>query len=128
MLQETHIIKESDLTLLIKEKFDYSLHTSNSAGVIMIVSSDYEIISMYKDNVGRQLFMLVEHDKEKILLVNIYSPNCHKQAINFMEPVYLKILEILNENPDCYVILAGNFNSCMTSKDYINRAKLLPEI
>jgi exonuclease III len=123
LLQETHILDKEQITLLTNHKVEISSFTSNSAGVITIFNNEYEKIHSFSDGSGRKLFTLIKVRNEQFLVVNIYSPNYHKKAIDFVEEVYIKILQILNDYPDTFVIVGGDFNSCMTSKDFLNRNK-----
>ena len=123
LLQETHILDRERVTLLTNHKVEISSFTSNSAGVLTIFNNEYEKIYSFSDGSGRKLFTLIKVGNEQFLVVNIYSPNDHKKAIDFVEEVYIKILQILNDYPDTFVIVGGDFNSCMTSKDFLNRNK-----
>jgi hypothetical protein len=66
---------------------------------------------------------LVESNVIRVLVVNIYVPNNHGEAIIFMEETYLKILETLNDYPDSNVIIGGDINVCLTDKDCLNRQR-----
>ena len=123
MLQETHLTKIEQITSSYKENFELSNYKSNSAGVITLFSKDFEVLYNTRDEVGRKLFTVVQNRNEKYLLINIYCPNDHRTSIDFIEEVYLKTVEILNDFPDCYIILAGDFNCCMSNNDYLNRNK-----
>ncbi len=127
MLQETHVTKNDQVTAIYKEKFEMSSYKSNSAGVLTLFSNEFTVIHNSKDEAGRKLFTLVQNNSEKYLLINVYCPNDHRASIDFMEEVYLKILTILNKHPDCYIILAGDFNCCMSASDYLNRNKSVVE-
>ncbi len=127
MLQETHLVNNDQVTATYKEKYELSNYKSNLAGVMTLFSNDFELIYKAKDEVGRKLYIVVQNKNEKYLLVNIYCPNDHKTSINFVEEVYIKVIQILNDHPDCFVILAGDFNCCMTASDYLNRNKTVVE-
>jgi exonuclease III len=128
MLQETHIMKDEQVSSTFKDSYQLNPHKTNSAGVITLFSKDFEVIHTFKDNVGRTLINLVQRDEVKYLLVNVYCPNDHKASLVFIEGIYSKILEITYEHPDCHVILGGDFNSCLTELDYLNRNKTKCEI
>ena len=123
MLQESHIMKDEQVKFLTKSNYQISSHRSNSAGVITMYGASYETIYNSNGLDGRQQYTIIQDGEIKLLLVNIYCPNDHRQSINFLEGVYSKILEITYEHPDCQVILGGDFNSCMTKDDYLNRNK-----
>jgi exonuclease III len=58
----------------------------------------------------------------KLLIINIYVPNDRKEAIRFIEEVFLKIHKIRNVHADEQHILGGDINTCMTKIDCLNRA------
>jgi exonuclease III len=93
----------------------------------MLLGEDFEELFLYSDEQGRQLYMVVSRRDEKYLIANVNCPNDQKQNVEFIDTVYSKILEILNSYPDCFVFLGGNFNSCATELDYLNRVKLKSE-
>jgi exonuclease III len=128
MLQETHIMKLEQIEFLTKHKVLTSQYKSNSAGVITIVNNEFEIIENYSNNMGRQLFTVAQSNSEMYLFANVYCPNDHRQSIVFIEEVYCKLLEIRNKYPDTYIILAGDFNSCMKKEDSVNRSRSQIEI
>ena len=58
--------------------------------------------------------MVLENEKVKVMVVNVYCPNGH---------VYRKMYEIM-----AFVIKGGDFNVCVTGNDYVNRLKAANEI
>ena len=122
MLQETHLPNDSSINTLWKSNFSGSFYRSNSAGVLTLYGNDFETILEARDKIGRQSFVVIKNALVKLLIVNVYVPNDHRQAIGFIEEVYLKIHEILNLHADCQLILGGDFNTCMRSTDGLNRA------
>jgi len=127
MLQETHLTDEKLIPQYFKGNFKLNGFKSNSAGVLTLLGDDFEEIFSHSDEQGRQLYTVVNRKDEKYLIANVYCPNDHKQNIDFIDKVYSKILEILNSYPDCFVVLGGDFNSCATELDYLNRVKLKSE-
>jgi hypothetical protein len=51
----------------------------------------------------------------------VYCPKYHKTSYDFMEKVYGKIFELLDKHPDAFVVMEGDFNSCMSRNDSVNR-------
>ncbi len=127
MLQETHLTSNDQVTSTYNEKFEISSYRSNSAGVLTMFGNEYEVIHSSKDEAGRKLFTVVQKSNEKYLLTNIYCPNDHRASIDFIEDVYLSIIAILNDHLDCHIILAGDFNCCLMTNDYLNRSKSVAE-
>ena len=123
MLQETHITIKDQVQQYFEGKFQLNSYKSNSAGVITLIGDDFEVIYTDKCEKGRSLYMVVERKGERLILANVYCPNDHKTSITFVEEVYTKILEIINIYPDCHIVLAGDFNSCISEIDFLNRNK-----
>ena len=120
-LQETHIIDTGYLKLLWREKFESNCCSTSSAGVITLYKSDLNILDIYKDQEGRQLTIVINKENRNYIAANVYFPNDHKKGIDFSEQVYLKILEFQHKYPENYTLLGGDFNTCMTKLDYLNR-------
>jgi exonuclease III len=123
MLQETHLTKDEQVLSTYKGGFKLNNHKSNSAGVATFFSNNFEILHNEDDDSGRMLLTVVKNENDNFLIANVYCPNDHKVSLNFVEKVYVRILEVLSDFPDCHVILGGDFNSCLTNKDYLNRNK-----
>ncbi len=128
MLQETHLMKEELISVVFKDKFQLNEYKSNSAGVATLYSNDYDLLLTSKDKNGRILLTVLEKKGEKYIVINVYCPNDHKLSVDFVEEVYFRILDALNNHPDCHIILAGDFNCCLTDKDYLNRNRTKIEI
>ena len=128
MLQETHITKDEQISYNFNQQFISNSYKSNSAGVLTLMGEDFKIIHTDKDQLGRLIIAVVENNEEKFLIANVYCPNDHRQSNTFLENVYTKILEVKNIYPDTYIILGGDFNSCMNQNDYLNRTKSQYEV
>jgi exonuclease III len=121
MLQETHLASDEPIKLHWKSNYAGTFYRSNSAGVLRLYNREYETLHQEHDNFGRKSFIVIKNNLVKLLVANIYAPNNHKEAISFIDETYLKILEIQNTHPDCYIILGGDMNVCMTALDCLNR-------
>jgi len=128
MLQETHIMDSSQISSSFKGKFLLNQYKSNAAGVAIFLGNEYEIIYSFSDKIGRFLIAVVVREEEKFLLINVYCPNDHKLSIDFIENVYLKLLETNNDHPDCHIVLAGDFNCCISENDLRNRNRTKSEV
>jgi exonuclease III len=122
-LQETHIVNTDYLKSIWKNSFRSNCVKTNSAGVIILFSSKYNVTFECNDEGGRQLIVVIENDDQKFILTNVYFPNDHKQSVRFAEEVYLKILEVQNKYPEHLTCLAGDFNLCVSKADSINRKR-----
>jgi exonuclease III len=123
LLQETHIINEDVIKRNWKNKFEMNGNTTSKAGVITLFPTDYNVISTFKDGNGRYLITLLQSERMKIVVSNVYFPNDHRETEGVVTEVYEKVLEILESHPDAYVIIGGDMNTCMTNSDSLNRAR-----
>jgi exonuclease III len=127
LLQETHIVDTTYLQQIWKNKFESNCKKSNSAGVIILYKNNVEILHTEKDDEGRYLSVVIKQNGRTLIISNVYFPNDHRKGLKFAEQVYLNILEIQNRYPDNLTFIAGDFNMCMTDKDYINRNSSMHE-
>jgi hypothetical protein len=121
MLQETHLADDKNVISTWKANYSSSCYRSNSAGVLTLYDNSFQTLFETKDEKGRQNYLVLQNEFIKLLVVNIYAPNDHREAISFIEEVYLKIHDILNVHADCQVVVAGDVNLCMTKEDSLNR-------
>ena len=94
----------------------YSNHgTNHSRGVAVLFNPklDFTVESYTRDRNGRIIILSFVLDKEKFVLANIYSPNDQNAQLSFYNNVFSLLQPYANEN----IILSGDFNCCMTSKD-----------
>jgi exonuclease III len=127
LLQETHIVDTTYLQQIWKNKFESNCKKTNSAGVIILYKNNVEILHTEKDDEGRYLSVVIKQNGRTLIISNVYFPNDHRKGLKFAEQVYLNILEIQNRYPDNLTFIAGDFNMCMTDKDYINRNSSMHE-
>ena len=123
LLQETHIVDEDLIKLYWKMKYASSCVSTNSGGVMILYDNSWELLEYEVDDEGRFCAVVIENEKMKLLVVNLYCPNNHRDSFEFMENVYDKIYELLDKHPDSFVVLGGDFNACMSEEDYLNRNK-----
>jgi len=121
LLQETHIIDDEYLKMIWKHKYIMNGFTTNSAGVITLFNSKYDIKHVEKDKEGRRIIAVLEEDESKFIIANSYFPNDHRIANSFTEVLYTKMLEIKNNFDEHIVISGGDFNVCLASSDQLNR-------
>jgi hypothetical protein len=70
LLQETHLKNTSYLKLICKHNFVSNCIETNSAGVILLFSKDYDIVDMYSDNKGRKLIVFLLNGDTKLFISN----------------------------------------------------------
>jgi len=123
LLQETHIIIPEILKTSSKNCYAMNGSTTNSAGLIILYSDQYKIIKEYSDKNGRQLIITIEkEDEEKLIVVNAYFPNDHKQSFTFADQLYEKIIQFQQNYPEYHTIFAGDLNTCLSKReDSLNR-------
>jgi len=127
LLQETHIINSDYIKLIWKHKFVMNGHTSNSAGLITLFNKKYEVQHVESDGFGRRIIVVLEDESSKFIVANSYLPNDHRLAINNVEVLYTKILDIKSEYNDHIIISGGDFNVCLNVHDQLNRKLSIQE-
>ena len=128
LLQETHLTDTKYLSTIWKDKFESNCIRTNSAGVLTLFKSDFEIIKTEKDDEGRLLILVLKNQDTKIIISNAYFPNDHKISITFADYAYLKILELQNEYPNYITVAGGDYNVCLDPNDSLNRNRSISEI
>jgi exonuclease III len=127
-LQETHITDISYCKSLWNNNLESNCVKTNSAGVITLLSKEYEIIESHRDKEGRELVLVVKNDQNKLILSNSYLPNDHKLSLPVVENIYLTLLDLQHRFPEYLTIAAGDFNVCLNNTDSINRNKSKTEV
>jgi hypothetical protein len=122
LLQETHIINDEDIRQRWRNNFEVNGNTTNRAGVITLFPLDYKPLWTFKNVNGRYIISVLQNDRMKILVANVYLPNDHKESEDIVVEIYEKILETVEIHPDAYIIIGGDINTCIGSNDSMNRA------
>ena len=124
-LQETHLSDESDIETLRKlwgGEVHFSLGTNRSKGVVTLfnpnISENIEFIKSY----DRIVFSQLKLDKEKFLIVSIYSPseNNVNAKLLFLQELQTKILHHLEGIGTHNLICLGDFNITLSDLDVIS--------
>jgi len=127
-LQETHIVNTDYLNTLWKHKYISNCVKTNSAGVIILFDKTYDIVQQELDTEGRSIVAVIESQDSKLIVANSYFYNNHSLGIRFAETLYTKILTIQNNFPDFVTISAGDFNTCISTNDCLNRLRDSKEV
>jgi exonuclease III len=122
-LQETHIVNTDFLKIMWKHNFISNCVKTNSAGVIILFSNQYKVVETYKDMNGRNIVAAIQNDEVKLIVSNSYFSNDHGIGIKFTEDLYTKILEFQHKFVDHVTVSAGDFNTCLTIGDSLNRQR-----
>jgi exonuclease III len=121
LLQETHLKDTKYFEMLWKHNFESNCISTNSAGVIILYSKEYEITESFHDKQGRNIIIAIEKGDTKLIISNSYFPNDHKEAITFAEEMFLKLLDFQHKFPEHQTISGGDFNLCLNNSDSLNR-------
>jgi exonuclease III len=126
-LQETHKIDDRLLKLYWKENFISNCCSSNKRGVALLFNNSYSVNQLYKDDLDRSVFVELESDKHKLIIGNVYFPNDHREALDFNESTYHKLLEFQYRSPEALTCLMGDINHCLSPNDSVNRSSTSAE-
>jgi hypothetical protein len=107
--------------MIWKHSFLSNCVKTNSAGVIILNDKQYDLGHKYADCEGRQLIAVIGNDERKLISVNAYFPNNHKQGVTFAEQMYTKILKVQAKYPHHITFCARDMNVCLSSHDSLNR-------
>jgi exonuclease III len=123
-LQETHIVDISYVKLIWKHGCESNCVRTNASGTMILYNSSLKILMRSSDEEGRMLNVVLQNEDEEsgVILSNVYYPNDHKAAIEFSEKAYLDILKLQSEYPNFVTVCGGDFNTCFTEKDRMNRS------
>jgi exonuclease III len=97
--------------------FVSSCASTNRGGVITLYNNSFEYLESHTDNDGRLAMLIIEKELIKVLVVNVYCRNDHKNSYEFMEKDDDKIFELMDKHPDAFVVIGGDFNACMSEND-----------
>jgi exonuclease III len=129
-LQETHIVDTSFVKLIWKQGCVSNCVRTNASGTMILYNNKFKMVSKIIDEEGRRITIALQEendDEAGIILSNVYYPNDHKAAIKFTEETYLDIIKLQTEYPNLLTVHAGDFNTCMTEKDRLNRGTSVAE-
>ena len=111
--QETHSTEETESEFTSQfetANLHFSHGTSNSNGVIIAISKEYdiEIVQVVKDDDGRYLIMHIRYDNEDYILGNMYAPtrNFEQSQIETLD----RFIGHLNGIQVSNIILGGDWN------------------
>ena len=120
-LQETHKIEEKFLNDNWCHKYVINASAGDQRGVLILFNKKYELLTQYMDDTDRILIINIKSENHNLIVANIYCPNNHRDSIKVIENVYQHLLKFKYDSPESFVLLVGDFNMCMSNRDYINR-------
>lgn len=114
-IQETHCTSEKDVKTWSNEwkgNSYWSVGTTMSRGVACLFKQnlDIETLNIVKDKNGRYVEIEVNYDSNKLLLLNVYSPNNPGDRKIFFNELNTKIMNMRQVNQEKGIILGGDFN------------------
>ena len=95
-----------------KMLFAHGTCTNHSIGVLILFNNElhFEIKSEYIDTQGRYILVKAIIWDSPFLLFNLYAPAKSREQCKFFDDVK-SALDELDLDPDCEIIISGNFNS-----------------
>ena len=108
--------------------FVSSCVSTNRGGVITLFDNSYECLESHSDPESRLSAVVIENDKLKVNVANVFCPNDYNSSLEFMGGVCDHILECIDRHPDAFVIMGGDFDACMSENDSLNRLSTRQEL
>jgi exonuclease III len=96
--------------------------STDQKGVMTLFDNKYELILHHVDNDDRIAMVNVRSESQHLIIANVYCPNDHRESINTVENLYHNLLKLKYDSPEGHVVLMGDLNACITSRDHLNRA------
>ena len=120
-LQETHHIDRYAISQFFKGSAVIDDGERNQRGVCTLVPEMFEVCSSVTSGIGRWIITVVKAKapqvSSKLVVVNLYAPNCHRQSVGFYQDLFRSIDDVTepmvrsNENYD--VVIMGDFNAVL---------------
>ena len=117
-LQETHCLDGFILRHYFKGTAVVDNGERNQRGTCILIPDDFEVCSSHTSGIGRWAIAVIKSKdpttRNKIVIVNIYGPNCHREAARFYHNLFESLDEVtqpmtqLNESFETVVV--GDFN------------------
>jgi len=127
-LQETHKVEDRQVSLYCQHNYIRNCEQEISGGVMLFFGNHFKIQDRRLDDNSRYIVTALESDSLKIIIGNAYFPNDNKGAGRFGEEFYSNILEVQTKFPDFYTALMGDFNTCFSKYDSLNRGSTKAEV
>jgi exonuclease III len=110
-LQETHVLNARELNCLWKGETIVNNGTRSSCGVAILMSDNWSVKNVIKDNEGR---MIIIHAFDSItkgdfVITNIYAPNNHMKAKGFFIRTFEYIKALKEKISEEGIDIAGQF-------------------
>ena len=120
-LQETHKVDRYALTCLFKGEAVIDDGERNQRGVCILVPEEFELCGSQLSGRGRWAIATIKDkhsvNAKKLVIVNVYAPNCHREAFGFFQDIVLCIDELtggIESNGESYeLIITGDLNMVM---------------
>ena len=117
-LQETHCLDNFILAHYFKGTAIVDNGERNQRGVCTLIPDNFEVCSSRTSGVGRWTMSVIKaktsQSLTKYVIVNVYAPNCHREATTFYQDMFqvldeeTQTMTQLNENFE--IAIVGDFN------------------
>jgi hypothetical protein len=81
LLHEMHIVNEKSMKLYWKMNFVSGCVSTNIGRVVTLYDDSFECVESENDEEGKVAIVVIEHEKLKAVVVNVYCPNDHKEGL-----------------------------------------------
>ena len=120
-LQETHRIDRFVLDHYFKGSAIVDDGERNQRGTCILIPDHYEVCSHTTSGVGRWGIAVVKEKdprcQKKLVIVNVYGPNCHREAVRFYQDLFESLDEVtqgLVVRNECFeTVITGDFNAVL---------------
>ena len=131
-LQETHLGANEVSKLKYQWKWGclQSPAINNSGGVAILYNESYfdQIIRTKIDHLGRLCAIYAKKDEETYYFLNLYSPNNHYVAEEFINKIDDWLEEAIEYEPLINIVISGDFNVVFNNQiDCVNRNQTCQE-
>ena len=117
-LQETHCVDKFVLDHYFQGTAVIDDGDRNQRGVCTLISKDFEVCTSSISGVGRWIITVIRSKnprfQHKYVIVNVYAPNCHRQAVNFFQDLFNSVDEVteslVQQNENFDIAIVGDFN------------------
>ena len=123
--QETHQMDKFTLNLCFRGVSVLDNGERNQKGVGILIPESFELCLSKVSGVGRWAIAVtknkgvVDATARKLIVVNVYAPNCHRESITFFQELFYEvdtITDVLTAQGDAFeVAIVGDFNFVLDS-------------
>ena len=124
-LQETHFRSEDTFRLRVRgwRTIYHAPGSQKKAGVAILISDklDFKLKAVTRDEEGHYIIITGSIHQEELTIINVYAPNT--RAPRYIKQLLINISNLIDKN----VVIAGDFNTPLTTMDRSSRQKIKKE-